>query len=138
MKHSIIAFFIMAVLLMPGCKNASHNGGSPLAATKWTVVAWSASSLSPAAYHMIVEFNDTQLSGRAAINSYSGSYSATANGVFSIGLLQATEMAGAEDAMRAEGIYFELLRQARQFTLDHSTLQLLDAQRNDLLVFERR
>ena len=138
MKHSLMAFLILAVLLMPGCKNASHDVGSPLAATKWTVVAWAASSLSPAAYHVIVEFDDTQLSGRAAINSYSGSYSAMANGVFSIGLLQATEMAGAEDAMWAEGIYFELLRLARQFTLEHSTLQLLDAQRNVLLVFERR
>ncbi len=46
-----------------------------------------------------------------------------------------TEIAGAEPAMRAEGIYTELLRNERKYTRTADRLTLMDANGNDLLYF---
>jgi heat shock protein HslJ len=75
------------------------------------------------------------ISGTAAVNSYSGIYSAKPNGDFSVGELTITEMAGSEDEMRAEGIYLSLLQQASKYTLNETTLTLLDGNMNELLIF---
>ncbi len=46
-----------------------------------------------------------------------------------------TLMAGPEPAMRAEGIYFKLMGQVDAFSINGSTLTLLDASGNQLLIF---
>jgi heat shock protein HslJ len=63
---------------------------------------------------------------------------ATASHLFSVGELQMTLMGGSEEAMRAESTYFELLWQACKFTVNQTTLTLLDAFNNELLIFSRK
>ncbi len=45
-------------------------------------------------------------------------------------------MAGPEPAMRAEGIFFELLRQVSSFSVDGDVFTLSDANGNELLILD--
>lgn len=78
------------------------------------------------------------MSGTSAVNFYGGTYSATPSGDFSVGTMQSTLMAGSDDAMRAERIYFELLGQARKYTVSEIALTLSDGGNHSLLVFTKR
>jgi len=71
----------------------------------------------------------------SVVNSYSGSYIATANHRFSVGDLQMTMMDGSEEAMHAESAYFQLLQVACRYILNQNKLTLLDAFGNELLTF---
>ena len=109
--------------------------GSLLEGTAWRLEGWSVSSLYPGDFEITAAFKDGQISGKAAVNSYSGPYTAGSTGDFSVGALSRTEMAGPEPAMRAESIYFELLEQARSYRQSGDQLSLLDANGNELLIF---
>lgn len=103
--------------------------------TTWSLEAWPVGSLDPNDFVITARFDDGQISGKAAVNTYSGPYSADASGAFAVGALARTEMAGPEPAMQAEAAYFGLLEQARFHELDgdHLTLQSHDG--GELLVF---
>ena len=107
---------------------------SSLEGTQWKLTAWSASSLNPADFTITAAFANGQISGRSAVNLYSGSYSA-ANGSFSVGMLNMTLMAGEEPAMRAESLYHGLLAQARRYRMASGQLVLSNAANQDLLIF---
>ena len=109
-----------------------------LAETDWRLTSWSVRSLDPSQFTIMVAFDDSQIFGTSAVNSYSGTYSAKMSGDFSVGELQSTQMAGSDDAMHAERIYFELLKQARKYTVNETTLTLLDNSNNALLVFTKK
>jgi heat shock protein HslJ len=108
---------------------------SRLDGTAWRLEGWSVSSLYPGDFDITAAFKDGQISGKSAVNSYSGPYTAGSSGDFSAGPLTYTEMAGPEPAMRAEGLYFELLDRARSYLVGDGRLTLRDANGNELLVF---
>ena len=137
MKQINTAILIAWAVLLTGCVGNGQVGGSFLADTHWVVASWSAGSPDPAAYHMTADFGAGQMSGKAAVNAYNGEYKAAEGGAFALGPIAATEMAGSEDAMRAEGIYFHLLEQAKRYSADPSTLRLRDSGNNVLLVFKK-
>jgi heat shock protein HslJ len=70
------------------------------------------------------------------LNSYGGPCRLGTRHAFSVGQLASTQMAGPEPAMRAEGAYFTLLRQARSYRVDAGRLTLFDAGGNESLIFE--
>lgn len=107
-----------------------------LEGTQWKLAAWSASSLAPADFNLTAAFADGQISGRSAVNLYSGSYSASANGAFSVGMITMTLMASDENSMRAESLYHQLLAQARRHRVDQGQLVLSDSGDQDLLIFD--
>jgi inhibitor of cysteine peptidase len=107
---------------------------SSLEGTQWKLAAWSASSLNPADFNISAAFANGQISGRSAVNLYSGSYSA-ANGAFSVGMLTMTLMASDENSMRAESLYHELLAQARHYHIASGQLVLANEANQDLLIF---
>lgn len=112
------------------------GGGGALDSTSWRLAAWSASSADPTAFTITVKFAGGQISGTSAVNSYGGPYKATRTGRFESGQIASTLMAGPEDAMRAEQLFFELLDQVERYELDGGTLTLSDANGNPLLIFE--
>jgi len=126
--------------LATGCEidNGNDTGGGTLAGTKWRLAAWSASSLDPARFTITADFDESRISGTSAVNTYGGSYTATDDGAFSVGELQSTLMGGSDDAMRAESLYFDLLRQARKYVVSGATLTLKDAGNQAILVFQAR
>jgi len=118
--------------------NASFEPDSRLLdGSAWRLEAWSVSSLHPGAFEITAAFEAGRISGKAAVNLYGGSYVADPTGAFWVGSLVSTKMAGPEPAMRAESLYFELLRQARAFKAETEELTLLDGHGNELLIFAR-
>lgn len=122
-----------------GCESNGGSSGAAasLAGTSWRLTGWSVSSLNPADFEITATFADGRISGRSAVNTYGGDYTAAADGAFATGALMMTEMAGPEPAMRAEQIYLDLLGRARRYTMGGGELRLLDANRNELLIFTR-
>lgn len=80
-------------------------------------------------------FAGGRVSGRAAVNSYSGPYAATAAGALTVGPLAATQMAGPATAMAVEAAYLRALEEARAFASDGRTLTLSSAAGTPLLEF---
>ena len=121
------------VLVSAGC--AALGGGARLDGTSWTLTGWSASSLDPAGFSITAVFKEGQVGGNSGVNSYGGPYKAGSSGSFEVGEIMSTLMAGPEPAMRAETIYHELLKQAREYVVEGDTLTLSDANGNQLLIF---
>jgi heat shock protein HslJ len=128
------AFLLVALALIAlvGCS----RGGSPLDGTEWRLAGWTLSSLSPADFRITAKFADGRISGSSGVNSYSGPYRLGSRHSFAAGPLASTEMGGPEPAMRAEGAYMTLLRQARSYELAEGRLTLFDEGGSESLIFE--
>jgi len=128
------ALLVIALLLIAlvGCS----RGGNPLDGTQWRLAGWTLSSLSPADFTITAKFADGRISGGSGVNSYSGPYRLGSRNAFTAGPLAGTELAGPEPAMRAEGAYLTLLRQARSYELAEGKLTLFDEGGNESLIFE--
>jgi heat shock protein HslJ len=116
---------------------ACASGGRGLDGTTWKLSGWTLDSLEPAAFTITAKFADGKISGRSAVNSYSGSYTVGSSNTFAVGQIASTQMAGPEPAMRAERAYLTLLQQARSYSLAGRTLTLYDAHGNESLIFDR-
>ena len=114
---------------------SAGSGSDGLDGTTWQLSGWTLSSLDPAAFTITANFADGKISGRSAVNSYSGSYTTASKGAFSVGQIASTQMAGPEPAMRAERAYLTLLQQARSYSLASRKLTLFDANGNESLIF---
>ncbi len=138
MKKFLVPFmiFLLVIFALTGCEGFIP-GSSPLADTQWRLSDWSDGSLNPSQFISTAYFDEVTISGTSAINSYSGSYIATANHRFSVGDLQMTLMGGSEEAMQTESTYFQLLQEACQYTLNQTTLTLFDVFGKELLIFSR-
>ena len=132
--RALASLGIVSCFALAAC---SSGGSGALDGTTWKLSGWTLSSLNPADFTITAKFDDGKISGRSAVNSYSGSYTTGSDGAFSVGQLASTEMAGPEPAMRAESAYVTLLQQARSYLLAARTLTLLDANGNESLIFAR-
>lgn len=112
------------------------TGGSGLEGTSWKLVGWSGPAIDPADFTITASFGDGQISGTAAVNSYSGEC-AVGGITFSPGAIARTEMAGPPEAMEAESAYFELLQQAETYEVSGDRLEVRDASGAMLLEFAR-
>ena len=133
MKNLLSCLVAGLTIIACGCENDASNG--ELAGTAWRLAAWSEGSPDPWQFMITATFDETTISGTAAVNSYSGACLAAQDGSFSVGELQITLMAGSEEEMRAEEIYLELLQQARKYRVDAAALTLLDERDNETLRF---
>jgi len=112
-----------------------------LEGSSWSLREWSEGALDPSDFEITAQLAEGRMAGTASVNRYTGQYTAGARGSdgtgsFSMGPVATTKMAGPEPAMRAEDAYFRLLAQTCGYQLDSSHLVLLDANGEDLLVFE--
>jgi heat shock protein HslJ len=103
--------------------------------TTWRLSAWSVSSLRADEFEITARFADGGVSGRSAVNTYTGAVTIGPGNAIAFGPMATTRMAGPEPAMRAEGIYLRLLGDARSWSIDDGKLTLRDAKGNDRLVF---
>jgi heat shock protein HslJ len=112
-----------------------------LEGSSWSLREWSEGAVGPSGFEISARFAEGRMAGKAAVNRYTGQYTAGACGSdgigsLSVGSVATTKMAGPEPAMRAEDAYLGLLAQVRGYRLDFAHLALLDANGEDLLVFE--
>lgn len=132
--NSLIKFTLIAVLLVSatGCDLAME----PLSGTRWRLVGWIISSLSPTEFRISAEFYEGMISGNSGVNSYSGSYKFGLGNAFSVEEIMSTMMAGPENTMRAEAAYLDLLTDVSTYQLTEGRLTLFDSTGNELLIFE--
>jgi heat shock protein HslJ len=69
-------------------------------------------------------FGDGQLSGRAQVNSYTGTFTAGTDGTMTLGPVASTKMAGPPELMKAEEQYFALLQRTTGWEGDGVQLTL--------------
>jgi heat shock protein HslJ len=125
----IVALSLIAVA---GCS----DGDGSLDGTNWKLSGWTLSSLDPADFTITAQFSDGNISGSSGVNTYSGAVKLGPGAAFSAGPLASTEMAGPEDAMRAESAYMTLLGEAKSFKMAAGKLTLYDGGGNESLIFE--
>ena len=130
MRHAVL--IVLCLVALVGCS----RGVSELDGTQWKLTEWSLSSLSPGEFNITARFADGQISGHSGVNTYGGPYTVGPRHAFKAGLLAATQMAGPEPAMRAEGAYLTLLGQAESYRLASGRLTLLGEGGNESLIFE--
>ena len=134
MARSLRAWLVlMAVAFLAGCATTTAR----LEGSEWRLTAWSVSSLRSTDFPITARFADGGISGRSAVNTYRGSATLGPGSSISFGPLATTRMAGPEPAMRAEGVYLDLLSRVASYRIDDDRLTLFDAKGNELLVFDR-
>jgi heat shock protein HslJ len=114
------------------------TGARTLAQTQWILTAWSNKSYDPSPFNITADFSEKRMTGSAPVNMYDGSYTATPEGGFKAMDVASTLKGGAEEAMRAEALYFNLLQQASRHAVKGKTLTLKDKNNHDLLIFKAR
>lgn len=130
---TLLLFALLTTL--SACKDSwLSSGGGELAGSRWRLDGWSVSSLDASDFTITATFKAREIGGTSAVNLYGGSYLAE-GGEFSTRDVSMTEIAGPEPAMRAERMYMQLLRDARQYRRTAERLVLMDANGNDLLYF---
>lgn len=134
----VIRSTMCALALACGSDHENGPDSDMLAGTRWRLTAWSVSALNATGYAITADFGEADMSGRVGVNVYGGPYTVTNAGGFSVGTLHATAMSGSDDAMRAESLYLDLLRQARRYLMTSTTLTLRNAANQDLLIFQVR
>ncbi|MDF1542858.1 MAG: META domain-containing protein [Anaerosomatales bacterium] len=130
---SALAALTLTLAVVPGCTLLGDR--TPLDDTSWRLVGWSVSSIDPGAFTITAQFDNGDIGGTSAVNSYGGEYRTGPGNDFSVGEIAQTLMAGPEEDMQAEAVYHDLLRAAASYRLNGTTLTLFDADGNESLVF---
>ena len=125
---------LVTVLAAAGC-GGSEGSAPTLDGTSWRLTEWTLSSLDPNDFTISAQFADGKISGKSAVNNYSGAYTEGPGDVFAVGDLASTMMAGPEPDMRAETAYLKLLSEAKSYKLDGDGLTLFDQMGNESLIF---
>lgn len=133
MRTIIVVAALAAVIALAGC-DALGNRAS-LDGTAWRLTGWAVNSLDPQGFTITAEFDDGNIGGTSAVNSYGGEYRTGPGNDFSVGEIAQTLIAGPEADMRAETAYLELLRAAASYRLNGTTLTLYDDAGNESLIF---
>jgi heat shock protein HslJ len=131
-KLVMITLVGMLVTFFAGC---GKEQSISLERTQWKLVAWTISSIKADAHEITADFTDKIMSGKSAVNSYSGDYSIEGKNI-TFGPFAATKMAGPQEAMQAEADYFKLLEQVSSLKVEGSKLYFMDKNGYDLLVFQ--
>ena len=105
----------------PGGGSSTGTDPEALVGHQWTLDASSMASLAgevPAGAIVTIAFEDGQVSGRAACNSYGGAYDAGDDGSLSFESFAVTAMACEEPLMSLESAYLEALGAVTGFGVD--------------------
>lgn len=137
-RWSATGTYRFPTLVLLAALSATGLAASPqvgLEGTRWVLAGWSVSSISPAEFEITAEFRGNRISGRSAVNHYSGTVELDEDGKFEVGAVAVTRMAGPEPAMQAEEAYLRLLEEVRRYRWSGEKLVLVDRDDNILLEF---
>jgi heat shock protein HslJ len=125
-----VAIVVSAVIALAAC-SGDGGSGTPtdpdrLAGLTWQLDGPSAEALTgtPPAAAVTIRFEDGDVGGTSACNTYAGTYEAGDDGSLSFGDLGGTEMACVPSVMSLETAYLEALRGVTRFTVDAGVLRL--------------
>lgn len=100
------------------------TGGAELASTKWALSGASYATGSLSDTGITLEFSADTASGNAGVNTYTASYTSSADGTLKLGPIASTKMAGDEAAMDAEAKYLEALATVTGYSVNGGLLDL--------------
>jgi heat shock protein HslJ len=136
----LVAGALVVLLYCMSTAACGSDSKAGLDGTSWKLAGWSISSLYPGDFEITAVFSEGRISGKAAVNTYGGTYTGGAMkeglGDFATGELTRTLMAGPDSAMRAEDLFFQLLGQSAGYSLDEGRLTLYGDGNNELLIFD--
>jgi heat shock protein HslJ len=126
-RRLLACIMIVLAVLMVGCTQAKSQDPSALKGVQWTLSKSSETAEDLTKLGIMAEFDGTRLSGFSGVNSYTGAYTAEADGTFKAGPLATTMMAGPPQLMAAETLYLKLLGAAEKYEVAEKTLTLTTA-----------
>lgn len=115
-------------------KETLAPGEDPLVGTSWTLKSAESTTADLTAFPITASFAEGVMSGQAPVNTYTAAYEVEGDTEIRFGPVASTKMAGAPEAMAAEGAYFALLEQVTGFVVSDEELQLIAAS-EPVLVF---
>ena len=124
LRTSDLVAALALALAVTGCTQSAKQDPAALEGVQWTLQSSSEAAADPSRFDIIAEFDGKQLAGFSGVNSYSGPYTAGADGSFSAGPLASTMMAGPQAAMDAESAYLKLLEAAKKYEVADGKLTL--------------
>lgn len=139
-RYLCVAFLALAAGALAAIVLACGSGGGTpkLDGTSWKLTGWSVSSQDPSQFTITADFAGGKISGRSAVNTYTGPYTVGPGDAFSVGKLASTMMAGPEADMQAETTYLQLLEAAKSVKVDGTTLTLYDSGGNESLIYAKQ
>lgn len=127
---------VLVVAVLAGCTSQSNEAPAPspsgttaaelLPGEDWVLMAAQVTP-DPVPFDVTVRFENGQLSGKAPVNRYSGTVTASQDGTFAPGAIASTEMAGPAVAMTAEQSYFDALDRVTRWEVNDQQLSLATA-----------
>jgi len=120
--------------LLSGCVTDDHP--PMLIGTGWILSSWDNGESVSEDSDITLRFDADRISGKAAVNRYTASYTLEKGGKLRIGNTASTMMAGPEALMLDEGRYLGLLPQVALIRVESGYLSLQDAHGDTLLTFE--
>ena len=133
---SVIVVLCVAVMLA-GCGQsvpAAPKGGT-LTGIQWQLDVLNGAQAPAWPTPVTATFDGKMLSGFSGVNTYSGPYTAAADGAFKAGPLASTLMAGPPEAMQLESGYLKALEQATTYLAAEGKLTLYGSDGAPLIVF---
>jgi heat shock protein HslJ len=130
-RHRLTLALAALALLLSGCAGM----GARMESSSWRLVEWGATTQSLPATAITARFADGQVTGRSAVNTYSGRATLGPGVTMAIGPLATTRMAGPQPAMHAESTYLALLSGSKKFQVLDGRLTLRDGNDDVTLVF---
>jgi heat shock protein HslJ len=131
----LLAFVIVvavAAALLAGCAattptpspTPTNPKGGTLTGFEWQLNTLNGQQAPAGPKPVTANFDAKTLSGFAGVNTYSGGYTAGADGAFKAGPLAATQMAGPPEAMQLESGYLQALQAATTYQAADGKLTL--------------
>lgn len=138
----LIALIAAGLMVLSACgSDAATTGdggtGGPIEGT-WELSRYSSGGVLrdlPAGLATEITFDGGRVSGKAAINTYRGPFTAGAEGSLSVGPLASTQIGGDPKAMEVESDYLRALEAADSYTADAATLTIFGTMGETLLVY---
>ncbi|MFW6056088.1 MAG: META domain-containing protein [Chloroflexota bacterium] len=127
---AVLSMLLMAAITMAGAcgPGAPDESQPPLQSTSWKLGALGTEGdLSPALAEpeATIEFDAGEVSGTASCNQYFGSYSAEADGSFSVAEVEWTEMACTQPGvMEQEKLFLDILLSAHTYDVTSASLTI--------------
>jgi heat shock protein HslJ len=110
--------------VLQGPAASGPRGGTGFVDIQWQLRTAAIDSVDLSGFGITIAFTDSDVSGSSGVNRYAGTFTSSPEGAMDVGPLASTEMAGPDDAMRAEQAYLALLDTVTGYTVTDSELDL--------------
>ena len=134
---ALAAMSLVVAVILAGCSQSlpSMPKGGTLTGVEWQLGTLNGAQAPAGQKQVTAVFDAKSLSGFSGVNTYSGPYTAGADGAFKAGPLASTMMAGPPEAMQLEAGYLKALQSATSYYAADGKLTLYGSDGAPLVVY---